>query len=138
MTHIGMMNIKPQDCKSKFFLNVMTLNTFYVCFSLIMSQLNNFNIVAWNANGLNSRWSYLDSIRNSHDITFVLEHKMFACELFKLNDNRKNYKVYSCASRQLPDRRIGNYFGHGGIAVYWKIEWNSYIKVALHLSNDRI
>lgn len=101
-----------------------------------MSQ-HSLKIIAWNANGINSKWNYLDQIREMYDVTFVIEHKMFNCELFKLNDNC-NYNVYACASKQLPDQRIGKYFGHGGLAAYWKMCLNNYVKALPHYSNDRM
>ena len=105
--------------------------------AVVIEMQKQLKIVAWNANGLCNRWNYLDVIRQKHDITFVSEHKMFNCELFKLNDDA-NYKVHACASRSLPDDKFGSYFGHGGVAMYWHIKDDHAIKILSHLCNDRM
>ncbi len=56
-------------------------------------EVNNLNIVDWNDNGINGRWSHLDQLRENNHVTFLIEHKLFPCELYKLSDD-KRYSVF--------------------------------------------
>ena len=114
---------------------VFTAITVAILIHVTMMSQNCLKVVAWNANGINSKWNYLDALRNNHDITFVMEHKMFECELFKLRDDCK-FKVHAYASKTLPSYKFGNYFGHGGVAVYYK--QNESMKIVPSMCNDRM
>ena len=111
--------------------SIILLLCFMTCIDSILK------VVAWNANGISGRWCYLDHLRKTNDIVFVTEHKLFNCELFKLNDD-KNWHVYANASDNLMDERHGNTFGQGGIAVYWSNSINKYITALKDISNDRM
>ncbi len=104
-----------------------------ITIKIIMNET--LNIVAWNANGINGRWCHLDDIRKKHHITFVEEHKLFKCELYKLSYNNL-YTVYPVARKTLPDKLFGRCFEHGVIAAYWPIAMSNIITPIKKLSND--
>ncbi len=106
-----------------------------ITIKIIMNET--LNIVTWSANGINGSWCRLDDIRQKHHITFVEEHKLFKCELYKLSDNNL-YNVYTIASKTLPSKLFGRGFGHGDIAAYWQVGMSNVITPIKKLSNDII
>ena len=96
------------------------------------------SVAAWNANGISSRWCYLDNLRMNHDIVFVTEHKLYKGELHKLHDQPSLYCVHATASRDLDEGKLGIVNGHGGLAAYWHVSLNNRIRPIKNMGNDRV
>ena len=97
------------------------------------------SIGAWNARGLDNAGPHLHSMLSNCDIVVISEHKLYSCQLNRLNDIHMHFSSFGRASKWLKDKNVVKKpTGHGGIGILWNNDLSTIINPCHKLGNDRI
>ena len=83
------------------------------------------SICAWNMRALSSARSYINTLAGMSDVITMSEHRLYKCELHKLNDFLPDFSVYSKASSDLDDQDIMKSPAHCGVLIAWRSTMDS-------------
>ena len=95
------------------------------------------SISSWNMRFLRSATPYLQELCGMSDIITASEHRLYQCELFKLQDVLPGYTVQAKASIDLSDDDHGSKPGHCGLLIAWKDNLNACVREIV-IDSDRI
>ena len=105
------------------------------------SNKSQVGILAWNMRSLSGAKHYINDIIDkgdkSADFICVSEHRLFECELFKLDDINADYFCHAKASKDLLSKNQSVMRGHCGVAILWKRSLGHCVKV-IDIQSDRI
>lgn len=85
-------------------------------------QQNDSNIVigAWNARGLNDAQHYIHHLLKKCDILVLSEHKLYQCQINRLQKIHHDFEAYGKSSKWLKDKNVSQRpTCHGGIGILW-------------------
>jgi len=99
---------------------------------------SNLKICGYNCKGYVSSAHYVDKLIDEYDIVFLSEHHLYANNLNKIDQSRKDICVFARPSCKLRDNMIYTGFGYGGIAFIWKKKINQCVRIMSRYGNDRI
>ena len=101
--------------------------------------MSTITITAWNMRSLNRAGPYLHKLVDTYntDVLCLSEHRLYNCELDKLNDIGLDFECHAKASADLLDSNQSVKPGHCGTAILWKNAISSRVRV-VKCTSDRI
>jgi hypothetical protein len=80
---------------------------------------------------------YIAQLSDNYDVMIASEHRLYECELNKLQEIFSAYDVHSKASSNLDNVNCRAKPGHGGIVIGWKAHLGSRVR-QINVDSDRI
>ena len=105
--------------------------------TVLLIMMSVLQICAWNMRALRSAQVYCKELSTHCDILIMSEHRLYNCELFKLNEFIPGFIVYAKASADLDEDYVSVKPGHCGILIAWRSCLSSLI-TKVQVNSDRI
>lgn len=94
-------------------------------------------ISTWNSRGIYAAWSYIEQLTNDTDILALSEHKLYPCDLQRLDELNNEFLAFGHSSSNLDPQDRGRIPGHGGVALLWRKTLAHCIKPVRNTLSDR-
>jgi len=112
----------------------------YVCAIWLLQVIlmeNMINLCAWNMRALPSSRSYIETLSQGSDVIILSEHRLYQCELFKLEEYLPGFSVYAKASHDLKQGDVLHKPGHCGMLIAWRSHLDVVV-TKVKVNSDRI
>ena len=104
---------------------------------LVYGMAGILSICSWNMRSLTPAGPYINTLANDNDIIIGSEHRLYNCELYRLNDFLPGYQIHAKASADVDQEIHTSKSGHCGIFIARQDALSSNIRI-IDVNSDRI